>query len=210
MVETLTQDSTNTQVRPALSVDELKALIAAASPEVQTEIAVALSRRGNANDAEVMAQVTNVLSAQQAQDVAKEMPGHEHVVAQQVALDGLATAQVEVQQKLASGISADIVKAEAVSEGNVAQAAVVANVVQENKEAERQQQVADSDAAYRLEQGLVEVEQAKPAHEFAHLLSSDLRAAIGAAMGGAQQGQEAETAAAMGGKNPNQRNTGIV
>ena len=118
---------------------------------------------------------------------------------QQVELaSSITTAHAEVKQALQRGESVENVKAQAVSSGNVAQAAVVATAAQEHKEEERREQVAVADEVHRERVGLSAPEQA--AHPLHHLVKGEL-ASIGAAMGGPQQAHDTtEVAMVSGGK----------
>jgi hypothetical protein len=163
----------------------LAAHIANASPEVQTQVAVALSRLRGLPDHEVQAHLEKTLGIEHSKEQLKELalqPERQKAVESAVAL----TAQA--QQLAAQGRSETQISGELAGKG--ASTSVAQNFaqkgVQQQKQDERQQVVADSDAAYRIEKGIAQP-QSEIAMAAALANHAGVAAGFTAALGGHAQ-----------------------
>ena len=133
--------------------------------------------------------------------------GREQEMTQEAALAHFAASttsvQEDVKRDLAAGKTVQQVKANAASNDTVTQA-IVATTAQEHQEQKQREQVAANDEVHREKVGIA----ASQAHPFAHLVPEHLKAAIGAAMGGAQHGHDADVQMAAGGKAPQEVHSG--
>lgn len=169
------------------------------SPEQQMKLVQGLAVMPDRSDKAV---------AQMAQDAAKKLPGHEHEVAQQAALENLAAVttatRAEVERAFASGKTAQQVTAEYKTADAVTQS-LVAETVRETQEGKKLAELAELAESAEIHQEkvgiLAEPEQAKAVpNQFAGMVSGELLASIGKAMGGAQRAQDTEVSGPAGGK----------